>query len=174
LLVADKWGTGTVPGEVIACPPAGRRTWFQIAAGPERVGDDAMVCTYFSLRGADGADVCTDLEPQVNPLMAIQADGSDRVELAGIAPADMAIAAGAGRLTLIPIARGRAARLGARRAFAYFSLRVDRHALCAGDVRLAGRRVPHTRSLGGALCERPAALARLTEALAGLREVFRL
>jgi hypothetical protein len=89
-----------------------------------------------------------------------------------------------GELTLIPIDRQRAARLGATRAFAYFVLTVDRHALCAGDVRLAGRtvipastrllsaadRVPHAR----ALCEPPPAPNWLTETFAVLRSVFRI
>jgi hypothetical protein len=197
LLVAHRWtqdlgGELTKPGEVIACPPAGRSAWFQLAAGPERFGGDAMLCTYFSLRGLDGADLCDYTRgPRVKPFMAIQTDRPDRLELAGIVSAEVASVAvdpSAGRGTLIPIGRQRAARLGATRAFAYFSLPVDRRALCAGELRVVARdssgrriadsaipstirllsaadRVPHSRSLDGEFCEAPATSTWLTETL---------
>jgi hypothetical protein len=108
----------------------------------------------------------------------------------------------AGELTLIPIERQRAARLGATRAFGYFSLTVDRRTLCADQApRLLGRdgsdrriaesavpattallsaadRVPYARSLDGDLCgsrvpDEPAALAWLTETCAMLRLLLR-
>jgi hypothetical protein len=217
LIVADKWKRPqdrdrvvTEPGEVIACPLAGPRNSFQIAAGPERIGGHDLLCTYFSLLGDDGADICSDTESAdgagslVKPLMTIQADESDRLELVGIVSDDVATVAVApaarisGELTLIPIERQRAARLGATRAFRYFSLTVDRHAVCADETpRVVGRdssgrriaesavptttallsaadRVPYARSLDGALCasrvpHEPAALAWLTEICAMLR-----
>ena len=102
----------------------------------------------------------------VNPLMVIEADRSGRLELVGIAGENVALASVgiAGELTVIPIERQRAARLGATRAFRFFSLTVDRRALCAdrriaeiaipASTRLlsAADRVPYARSLE-TLCE---------------------
>jgi hypothetical protein len=221
LIVEDKWKRPqdrdrvvTEPGEVIACPPAGPRNSFQIAAGPERFGGEAVLCTYFSLLGGDGADLCFDTESAdgagslVKPLMTIRADQSDRLELVGIVSDDVATVAVApaagisGELTLIPIERQRAARLGATRAFAYFSLAVDRRTVCAYEaprvlgLDSSGQRiaesavptttallsaadhVPYARSLDGALCgvrvpDEPAALAWLAEACAMLRLLLR-
>jgi hypothetical protein len=217
LIVADKWKRPqdrdrviTEPGEVIACPPAGPEDSFQIAAGPERFDGEAQLCTYLSLRGGDGADACfgTDgARSLVKPLMTIQAGKSGRLELVGIVSNDVATVAvvpgagDSGELTLIPIERQRAARLGATRAFRYFSLTVDRRALCADEApRVLGRdssdrriaesavppstgllsaadRVPYARSLD-ALCgsrvpSEPAALGWLTEMCAALRWLLR-
>ena len=177
LIVADEWKGDAVaqPGEVIACPARS----FQIAAGPERIGGRAYLCTYFSLVGGDGADVCTHTagaRSPVMPLMAIQADRSGRMELVGIAGDDVAaVSMGQSLATMVPIGRQRAARLGATRAFRYFSLTVDRRTLCetprlqardSSGRRIAERavpattallstadRVPHARSLDGELCE---------------------
>ena len=85
---------------------------------------------------------------------------------------------------MVTIGRQRAARLGATRAFHYFSLTVDRRTLCeaprlqardSSGRRIAeravpattallstGDRVPHARSLDGELCEPPAPLAWFT------------
>jgi hypothetical protein len=160
LIGAHKWNRDRVPGEVIACPPAGRSSSFQIAAGPDRIGREAVLCTYISLRGADGADLCVDPESTegVTPLIVIQADRSDRLQLVGIAASDVATVTLAGRV--IPIGRQRAARLGATRAFRYFSQPVDRRSLCADESAVpattallsAADRVPHARSLDGDFC----------------------
>jgi len=220
LIVADKWKRPqdrdrvvTEPGEVIGCPPAGPKNSFQIAAGPERIGGEAQVCTYFSLLDGDGADTCFGTESAegagslVKPLMAIQADQSGRLEVVGIVSDDVAtvaVARAAGssaELTRIPIEPQRAARLGATRAFRYFSLTVDRRTLCADEApRVLGRdssdrriaesavptstrllgaadRVPYARSLK-ALCRsrvpgEPVALGWLTEMGAVLRSLVR-
>jgi hypothetical protein len=203
----------TEPGEVIGCPPAGPRSSFQIAAGPERIGGEAQLCTYFSVRGGDGADTCFGTESAdgagslVKPLMTIQADQSGRLELVGIVSNDVATVAVApaarisGGLTLLPIERQRAARLGATRAFRYFSLTVDRRTLCADEgPRVLGRdssdrriaesavptstrllsaadRVPYARSLkalcGSRVPGEPVALGWLTEMGAVLRSLLR-
>jgi hypothetical protein len=221
LIVADEWKSPqdrgrvvTEPGEVIACPPARPAKSFQIAAGPERIGRKTHLCTYFSLLGGDGADVCSDTEPAdgarslVQPLMAIQADQSGRLELVGIVSDEVATVAVAGAagisgdLTMIAIEPQRAVRLGATRAFRYFSLTVDRRILCAGEAprllardssgrRITERAVPattpllstadrvlHARSLDGDLCasavpDEPTALSWLTEACAVLRSLLR-
>jgi hypothetical protein len=191
LIVSDKWKPSqdrdrviTRAGEVIACPPAGTGSSFQIAAGPERIGGDAYFCTYFSLLGDDGADICllTEAASPLKPLMTIQADRSDRLELVGIAGNDVVTvevipaARISGEATMIPIEPRRAARLGATRAFRYFSLPVDRSTVCANEItRVVGRdrsgrrvaeaaiptstpllsaadRVPHSRSLDSQLC----------------------
>jgi hypothetical protein len=79
------------------------------------------------------------------PLMRIQADQSGRLELVGIVSNDVATVTTApagisGEPTLIPIERQRAARLGATRAFRYFSLTVDRRTLRADEApRVLGR-----------------------------------
>jgi hypothetical protein len=143
----------------------------------------------------------------VKPLMTIQADQSGRLELIGIVSNDvatvtMAPAGISGEPTLIPIERQRAARLGATRAFRYFSLTVDRRTLCADeDPRVLGRdrsgrrvaesavpastgllsvadRVPYARSLDGALCgsqvrREPVARGWLTKMGAALRSLLR-
>jgi hypothetical protein len=200
LIVTDKWKLPqdrdrvvTEPGEVIACPT----DVLQIAAGPDRIGGEAMLCTYFTLRGGDGADLCLDpgSVSSVRPLVAIQPDRSDRIELVGIAGAEVATVSAAGTTAeLIPIERRRAARLGATRAFAYFSLTVDRRTFCAdGALRLVGRdragrriaastvpariavlsavdRLPHARF---DLCDKPAARAWLTETAALVRRLLR-
>jgi hypothetical protein len=159
LIVADKWKDPqdrdrvvTERGEVIACLPAGPTKRLQIAAGPERIGGKAHLCTYFSLPGGDGADVCIDTETAdgtrslVEPLMTIQADRSSRMRLVGIVSDDVATVAIApaagisGELTMIAIERQRAARLGATTAFRYFSLAVDRRTVCADEApRLLAR-----------------------------------
>ena len=220
LIVADEWKAPqdrdrvvTERGEVIACPPARPTKSFQIAAGPERLGGKAHLCTYFSLLGGDGADVCIDTEAAdgarslVKPLMTIQADQSGRMELVGIVSDEVATvtvvpAAGiSGELTMIVIERQRAARLGATRAFRYFSLTVDRRTLCADEAprllardssgrRIAERAVPATtpllstadrvsyaRSLDGDLCGsavpyKPAVPPWLTEIFAVLRSLL--
>jgi hypothetical protein len=221
LIVADKWKSPqdrdrviTERGEVIACPPARPTKSFQIAAGPERIGGKAHLCTYFSLLGGDGADVCVDTEAAagarslVKPLMTIQVDQSGRMELVGIVSDEVATvavvpAAGiSGELTMVAVERQRAARLGATRAFRYFSLTVDRRTLCADEApRLLARdssgrrtaeravpattallstadRVPYARSVDGDLCgpavpDEPAALSWLTEICAMLRSLLR-
>lgn len=142
----------TEPGEVIACPPAGPKSSFQIAAGPERIEREPYLCTYFSLHDGDGADTCFDTDSAeggrslVRPLMTIRADQSGRLAVAGIVGDDVAavaIAPGAGisrEKTVIPIDRRRGARLGATRAFGYFSLTVDDRTLCADErPRVLGR-----------------------------------
>jgi hypothetical protein len=164
--------------------------------------------------GGDGADLCFDTESAdgagslVKPLMTIQADQSDRLELVGIVSDDLATVAVApaagisGELTLIPIERQRAARLGATRALGYFSLTVDRRTLCADEApRVLGRdssgrrvaesavpastgllsvadRVPYARSLDGDLCgspvrREPVARGWLTKMGAALRSLLR-
>jgi hypothetical protein len=178
----------TEPGEVIACPPASETRPFQIAAGPERIDGKAYLCTYFSHLGADGADVCLDADAAagarspVQPLMAIQADQSGQLALAGIVSDEVETVVVApaprnsGKPTMIPIERQRAVRLGAAGAFRYFSLTVDRRTLCADEPpRLVARdssgrriaepevpattrllstadRVPYARSLDGDFC----------------------
>jgi hypothetical protein len=159
LIVADQWKRPrdrdrliTEPGEVIACPPAGADNSFQIAAGPERIGREDYLCTYFSLLNGDGGDICsvTDsgdgAQPVVNPLMAIRVDESGRLALSGIASDDVSavgiapFAPIAPDATMVEIDRQRAARLGARRAFGYFSLAVDSRTVCAeGPAQLLGR-----------------------------------
>lgn len=170
LIVTDKWKRPqdrdrviTEPGEVIACPPAGPKNSFQIAAGPERIGREAQLCTYFSLLD-DGADACFGAEsadgarPLVKPLMTIQADRSGRLELVGIVSDDVVTVAVApaariaGQPTLIPIERQRAARLGATAAFRYFSVTIDRRTLCADEApRVLGRDSSDRRIAEGAV-----------------------
>jgi hypothetical protein len=159
LIVTDEWKQPqdrdrvvTQPGEVIACPPAGPEHWFQVAAGPERIGGGTQLCTYISLRDLDGADICYGTElvggagSLVMPLMTIQADRAGRLELVGLLSLDVATVAVApapgiaGDLTLISIEPQRAARLGASGGFQYFSLTVDRRTLCADEApRVLGR-----------------------------------
>jgi hypothetical protein len=204
LIVADKWKhprdrdrVVTEPGEVIACPGNS----FQIAAGPERIGGETVLCTYISLLGDDGADRCLDTGSGslLEPLMMIQADRSDRLALVGIVGDDVATVAVApdagisGELALIPIERPRAARLGATRTFAYFSLTVDRRTVCAHEaLRVLGSdgsgrriaesavptrsalltaadRVAYARSLDGLQCRPRSPLAWLTRTWAVLR-----
>jgi hypothetical protein len=152
LIVTDAWKSRqdrdrvtTEPGEVIACPPAGPKSSFQIAAGPERIGGQLYLCTYFSLFNGDGADTCSATDsgdnagPFVKPLMTIRADKSGRLGLSGIVSDDVAAVAIAPVATvapepmMVPIDRTRAARLGATRAFGYFSLTVDSESLCAAE-----------------------------------------
>jgi hypothetical protein len=159
LIVADEWKRPqdrdrvvTEPGEVIACPPASPKNSFQIAAGPERIGRERDLCTYFSLLNGDGADTCFATDSAagavslVEPLMTIRADHSDRLALVGIVSDDVAavaVAPAAGTFrepTVIPIDGQRAARLGATNAFSYFSLTVDPRTLCAEEApRVLGR-----------------------------------
>ena len=95
---------------------------MRIAAGPGRIRRETLHCTYFSLLGDDGADVCLDAEgagARVRPLMAVQADRSDRLALVGVVSADVAsVAMASAAGPVIPIERDRAARLGATRAYA--------------------------------------------------------
>lgn len=160
LIVADDWKSPkdrdrvmTKPGEVIACPPEGPRSSFQIAAGPERIGRRRYFCTYFSLiKKVDGDDTCftTDLGsgagPFVKPLMTIRADDSGPLALSGIVSDDAATVAIVPRPTvtpepaIVPVDRTRATRLGASRSFGYFSLTADRGSLCAEEpARLFAR-----------------------------------
>lgn len=181
----------TEPGEVIACPPAGLDDPFQIGAGPERIGGEPYLCTYFSLLNGDGADVCVGADGSggerslMGPMMAIRADGSGRLALAGIVSRDVATVrvtpapALVREPTVVQIERQRAARLGAAGPFGYFSLTLDSRAVCADETRVLGRdssgrriagsavppstrllsavdRVPYSSSLKG-LCESQAA-----------------
>ena len=216
LIVADEWKRPrdrdrvvTEPGEVIACPPAGGKSSFQIAAGPERIGPELYVCTYFSLSNGDGADTCLGPDPKertrssVKPLMAMQADRSNRLALAGIVSADVAAVAVTADAEpsrdsiVIPIERERAVRLGATGAFGYFSLTVDRRTLCSdGPPRLLGRdssgrpiarspvqvstlllsvtdRVPYGRSLKARCGSRRASESMALDWLSGIRTALR-
>ena len=141
----------TEPGEVIACPPAGLDDSFQIGAGPERIGGEPSLCTYFSLLNGDGADVCAvdgsgGEGSLMEPLMAIRADGSGgRLALAGIVSRDVATVgvtpapALLRETAVVPIERQRAARLGAAGPFGYFWLTLDSRAACADETRVLGR-----------------------------------
>lgn len=159
LIVADEWKRSkdqdrvlTEPGEVIVCPPAGPKNSLQIAAGPERIGREPYLCTYVSLFNGDGADACLggdsaeDGKARLQPLMAVLPSEGGPLTLVGIAGDEIdavAVAPGAGNAqepTVTPIDAERAARLGAARAFSYFSLSIDRRALCADEPpRLLGR-----------------------------------
>lgn len=160
----------------------------------------------------DGADICFSIDPTdaagslVKPLMAIRADRSGRLAVVGIGRDDVAAAvapaAGISRKpTVIPIDRQRAVRLGATRAFSFFSLIVDRRTLCADEPpRVLGHdgsgrrlaksrvpistrlldvadRVPYSRSLealcGPPVSSEPGALRWLTEMGAVLRSLLR-
>lgn len=142
----------TKPGEVIACPSIGRDGSFQIGAGPEWIGREPYLCTYVSLLAGDGADSCSTTDsrqspaPMIQPLMTIRVDDSGLVGLTGIASADVAAVAvtpvsnGAPEASMFSIDGDRAARLGAGRAFGYFSLNVDTRTLCAEEpATLVGR-----------------------------------
>jgi hypothetical protein len=196
LITMDRWKEfGTRQGEVIACRPAGE-SWFQIAAGAERFGKRPMHCSYFSLRNGDGADLCSPIDRAgsfVQHLMAVRADRSGRMALAGIVSDDVATVRGE---PVIPIGRERAARLGARRPLAYFSVTVPLRALCADPApRLVARdargrrvahvrvdtylmwlsvtdRVPYARSLG-AVCPWPEPPVSQTQLVAGVQALIR-
>lgn len=141
----DEGETLTEPGEVIGCPPAGPAGDFQIAAGPERIGRDRYVCTYVSLLNGDGADTCIlagslgDESDAVLPLIVVLPDPGGRLTLVGTLSQEVAeieIAppgASSGEATLTPIDLESALRVGARRAFGYFSVTVSRPGLCAGE-----------------------------------------
>jgi hypothetical protein len=157
LIVADEWKRArdrdrllTEPGEVIGCAPVGRKGSFQIAAGPERIGGDYYVCTLFSLRNGDGADVCSGsgvgggADPVVDPLMAVRGDRQGGLAVSGIVSDDVASLsvahARAAGVTMFPVDQQRAARLGAERAFGFFSLSVSGRAACGAEpVQLIGR-----------------------------------
>lgn len=127
----------TEPGRVIGCPPAGPRQSFQIAAGPQRIGRDWCACTYFSLFNGDGADVCSPIrgdapETRVDPLMAVDADDSDRIAVGGTVSADVET------VVVDEGASSRVVGIGPKRG--YFSVAVEGSTLCSGDpLTLRGR-----------------------------------
>jgi hypothetical protein len=212
LIVTEEWKRKrdrgrqiTEPGEVIGCRPVGAEGGFQMAAGSERIGDRAYLCTYFSLFGRDGADICLESrsvgDSHVRPLIVLRTSRSGPVAVAGVAGPDVdevALASSDSDTTgVTPMARRRAVRVGASRAFGYFSLAADPGVVCAdGPPRLiglddAGRRfsggavrrstrlldgtdrVPHSRALAG-LCSAPTGSERGTPSwLAGMHGAMR-
>jgi hypothetical protein len=153
--VAKEWrqATGRLGlgvGDVIGCPPAGRQGRFQIAAGPERIGGDLYACSYFSLFNGDGSDLCSspglDLtaDSLARPLMAVRAGRAGPLALVGFAGRHVASVGLNGgnrdddRWTY-RVAAAQAAQLGASRPFSYWSLKVDRGALCDVGARLVVR-----------------------------------
>lgn len=159
LIVTDKWKASkdqgemiTEPGEVVGCPPAGPGDAFQIAAGPEGIGRESYLCTYVSLFNGDGADVCSATDSVggekalVQPMVVVLPEESGRLMLIGtisdkIATVELAPpGSGSEEATVIPIDLDQATRLGAPRAFGYFSLPITRPTLCADNrPRVLGR-----------------------------------
>lgn len=178
----------TEPGEVVACPPAGSRNTFQIAAGPERIGRERYICTFVSLFNGDGADICTrwdsveDAKTPLQPLIAVLPDASGRLTLVGVVSHEVATVAlappedASQDPAVTPIGADRATELGAAGAFSFFSLEVDRRTLCADEPpgvvgrdssgrRIATSPVPKSTSLLSAADRVP--YARSLKALCG-------
>ena len=96
-----------VPGRVVGCPPGVLDRRLQIGVGPERIGNEDYLCTYYSHMGGAGRDTCW-IEgslPRVFALQAVAIDGSTD-KLAIVGAADRSIR----RIDLAPTELFRAAR----------------------------------------------------------------
>ncbi len=173
----------TTPGAVIACPKGGLDEQLQIAAGPERIGGDRYLCTYYSHQNGAGHDLCSAATSRSSGISVLQAVRSERhrdeVVLVGAVDPSLAridaaprglfrAVRSAGAPLMIPVDASTAAAIGGVVPFSYFTLQIPVWDLCEADrPRLIARdssgKVVDSEGLsrGVALIDGPGSIASL-------------